>query len=552
MPYLYRGNITGKWNLSQIGHFTGGNRMNAPIRRLLLSPASNLKLLSLGCLLICAVALLTLSFIPLAKTVWFNSDDASLILEARDVFNGNWFLKDWYLSSESYYTTDVIFHAIAVAVFGFSDKLLYIVPCMIFSLIVILASFLAGLTDRGHFSYKNAVVTFVLLICFSRTYEYYLRGPIHTGGMMYVLVCLILLYYEDAHPKLFTGLFTFVLTLALTGDSFVLYFFVIPLVFVQFLEFFNDYPLKPSFYASLLSIGLAYILSKSLGLLGLKVMGLDSMKFVPIDNFTLNMALFFKGILRLYNLSFFGQELKSLTTLRLLAYGLVTAGLLFSVYGSFWGRDRVKKILATACALVCLEYLLSNRPEIIWMPWVPDTTRYLFPVFVFSLILAGKNIAAFLTTKRKKILVTMLLAVVFLSFGHTYIRAVNSPDPSQAETDLIAFLANNDLTAGYGGFWSANIITLKSHERVKIYAIKYEHAEKSVKPYLWLSKKDWYRQPVNFVILDNRRPLHDGGINYAAIVHAFGFPQELYVVGVYTILVWDKDISEYMFAYTEN
>lgn len=511
-----------------------------PLRKKLILPQLVINRICLTGLALFVLLLLYMVFITLSQTVTYNSDDASIILEADDVFHGNYFLNGWYLSTESYFTTDIIFYVIAIAVYGFSDKLLFIVPSAIFSLVVIFASIIAGINVHKSFNWRNAFVALLLLVSFSRAYEYFLRGPIHAGPMMYSLACLTILHYEDSHPKLFVGLFTPLLTLALIGDSFVLYFLVIPLLLVQSIEFLQGEKLKLSCYATIASIFLALLLAEVLGTLGMNVLGLDSMRFVNLEKLPDNAALLFKGLSRLYNLYMFGQELKSMTTVRLLVYGLIIIGVLVCVYRSLFSHERIDRVLATACVMVCLEYVASNRPEAIWMPWVPDTARYLVPTFVFSLIIFARNISKLLDNQRKRILLTLLLAFIVLAFGRSFVNVVPQQPP---ETELIAFLTSKNLATGYGGFWSSNIVTLKSNRQVCLYALKYNETERKIRPYLWLSKKEWYQQPVNFIVLDKRKPLHDGGINYQVVMDNLPPPREIYELTVYTVLVWDKDIS---------
>lgn len=482
-------------------------------------------------------ALLTVLFVPLAKTVPFNSDDASVILEARDAFAGDWLLRKWHLSTESYYTTDVIFYILAIPLFGFSDKLLYIVPSALYAAMVLLASLAAGTTIGGGFSRRGAFVVFVLLVAYSRAYEIFLRGPIHAGGMVYVLACLILLHYQDSYPRLFTGLFAFLLTLGVVGDSFVLYYFVVPLLVVQSLEFLRGNRLTPSFYSTALALLMAFGITKFLNYCGLQVHGLGAINFLSADKLAHNLNWYFHGLLHLYNLYFFGQPLKSLTTLRLLVYAIIMVTVLFCVYRSLLSGDYVKKVLATSCILVSLAYILSTRPEDIL------SCRYLAPVFVFSIILTGKYTPALLDNQRKAICAILLFSIVVAGFGNAYVQAANHPYVSEDETKLISFLKARNLTTGYGGFWSSNIITLKTNEQIKIYAVVYDSSSNAVKPYLWLSKNEWYSQPVSFLVIDKKRPAHNM-VNYQDAVRYFGPPQELYFLAEYTILVWDKDISQ--------
>lgn len=64
---------------------------------------------------------LSYKFIP-------SSDSMSGILEAADIANGNITLKGWYLSTVTFYFTDLVWFALAIKLFGYSEWITYVIP----------------------------------------------------------------------------------------------------------------------------------------------------------------------------------------------------------------------------------------------------------------------------------------------------------------------------------------------------------------------------------------------------------------------------------------
>ncbi|EDW3847806.1 hypothetical protein YL26_004965, partial [Salmonella enterica subsp. enterica serovar Hadar] len=57
-----------------------------------------------------------------------SSDSMSGILEAADIANGNITLKGWYLSTVTFYFTDLVWFALAIKLFGYSEWITYVIP----------------------------------------------------------------------------------------------------------------------------------------------------------------------------------------------------------------------------------------------------------------------------------------------------------------------------------------------------------------------------------------------------------------------------------------
>ncbi|HEY9855378.1 MAG TPA: hypothetical protein V6D05_06545, partial [Stenomitos sp.] len=92
---------------------------------------------------------------------------------------------------------------------------------------------------------------------------------------------------------------------------------------------------------------------------------------------------------------------------------------------------------------------------------------------------------------------------------------------------------------GYGSFWSAATTTAHSKGKVKVRQVVVRDGK--VKPYMWFADQAWYTQtPARFLVFDS---FEDFGLNLESATRNFGPPARIHTDGIYTVLVWDKDIT---------
>ncbi|WP_413723573.1 hypothetical protein ACL2XG_00005 [Sodalis sp. RH24] len=94
------------------------------------------------CLILNLLAFIILSVIYayIAKIIPLNSDGASILLEGKDLGQGNFFLQDWHLSTETYFFTDVIFYGIFTKIFGYHIWQWYVIPGILYAATRIIAA----------------------------------------------------------------------------------------------------------------------------------------------------------------------------------------------------------------------------------------------------------------------------------------------------------------------------------------------------------------------------------------------------------------------------
>ena len=122
--------------------------------------------------------------------------------------------------------------------------------------------------------------------------------------------------------------------------------------------------------------------------------------------------------------------------------------------------------------------------------------------------------------------------------------AKTEPRPQQ-HLDLARFLEKKGLHLGYSQFWSANIITMLSENRVKVRAI--EFTVHGARPFLWLSNINWYSPDSDsgpsFLLIP--KGTEGDGFSIASpmmIEVMFGPPTSLMEYKDTRIYVWDRNI----------
>src|SRR3954465_6100695 len=104
---------------------------------------------SVGLLIL--AALIALFFLPsrVARAYPVSSDDATGVLEASSVLQGNLLLRGWTVSNVSFATTDLPYSVVGVAMGGLAPALRRDVPSAVYAIAVGFAAVLAATTSRS-------------------------------------------------------------------------------------------------------------------------------------------------------------------------------------------------------------------------------------------------------------------------------------------------------------------------------------------------------------------------------------------------------------------
>lgn len=464
--------------------------------------------------------LLTFVFISYSMKTGMNSDHASVLLQAKDLFEGNLFLTGWTLSTVSYYTTDFPFYALSIMLAGFGPYLLHVIPAMLYAAVVVMGIYLAR-PSGAFLAFAFLGVPTLFLSTFA------LVPGVHIGTILYCLIAFALL---EKKKLIAASVF---LTLAVIGDPFALYVGCLPILIAcgYFYIRKKEKTYLYTFGVTVLSIVLAKLVLKIIEAAGgFTVPGIDSPKFLTLDKLWHNLTVTVRGVLGLFGADFFGQTIASGKTVLLLLHFAAFLALMYffirSIKSFIRGKelDFISVVIMIGALLNLFSFTFSNMPG-----GDLATTRYITPFFLFSVILVARE------TKLPSLKSKYAIPAICLIYALTLVAPINYKNPYTFYDRLSQYLIDNNLKYGYAGFWESSIVTIQNNEGVKVRpVIPYA----GIARYDWLSKREWYDEPGNFIVIPEK--------NQSFIQDAkntFGEPAKTLKYEDMQIMVWDKNIS---------
>lgn len=315
-----------------------------------------------------------------------NSDSASMFLQAIDMARGNVLLKGWDLSTVSFYFTEIVPHAIAVAIFGERNILLYIVPAVLYAALVMLLYVL--MRQKGTIPSSIVGLAFIAIPS-AGMIPIIMIGAIHIGA--YVLIAAAYLALGKMEKSGKGGLFAIaifgLMTLAMFSDGLTLYVGLAPMLLASVIMGWIN---KKNFYwltalACVSALFAAKALAWLFGVLeAFNTPGSPPPQFVALYDLDKNIILLFEGLMHMFDGHFFGRPLSSLDTaisaLHFLGMLAFIAFLWRCAKALIGGENRnaVELSLLLACAISVISYTLSTMPINIM------TTRYLVPLWILG------------------------------------------------------------------------------------------------------------------------------------------------------------------------
>jgi hypothetical protein len=142
-----------------------------------------------------AVALLMFCYLRVAGATQVNSDGAGLVLEASSVLHGNVLLHGWWATDVSFYTTELPEYVAVTGVAGIRPEVVHICSALTYTLLVLLAAFVARGRARGTEGVVRALLAAGIMLAPQPTgpTQVLLGSPDHVGTAVPVLLLLLLL-----------------------------------------------------------------------------------------------------------------------------------------------------------------------------------------------------------------------------------------------------------------------------------------------------------------------------------------------------------------------
>jgi hypothetical protein len=495
--------------------------------------------------LLAAVALFTV-YLHLSRTVPANSDGASIALQAWAMLHGNPLLRGWWLSDVAFYTTELPQYMIIESVHGLNPDDMHIAAAMTYTLLVLLAAFVAKGRARGAEGMLRAGLAAGIMVAPPQGSVYDLMlEPDHVGSVVPVL--LLVLVLDRAGRRWFVPLLAYLLIAwALVADQVILISMVGPLIIVAVLRG----------YRRLAVLGRqAWTAWFELGLVAAAVAGAvtagriiklikDSGGFLlnPVNN---QLAWFgtlphnaletLQGVLVLFGANFPGHQIgliAAIGLLHLVGIGLVLWAVCVALR-RLWRLPIAVELMAVSVCFTVITYLLGPNAL------TAQSSREIAAVLPLGAALAGRLLARRLRRAR---LVPALAAVLAVYLAGLAFYASRPPVPANNQT-LAAWLVQHRLTYGLTpSYWIGNSTTVDSGGKVAVRTV--QTGGKKVSLNLWEIDGTWFSaraHDANFVVMPGPGDWRDNPAAYP-MLHSFGRPARVYVLPAYTVLVWNHNV----------
>jgi hypothetical protein len=276
------------------------------------------------------------------------------------------------------------------------------------------------------------------------------------------------------------------------------------------------------------------------------------MRFVSFDDLGKNVASVVQYFFQLFGCDFFGKDVfaisingPALSLIRLPFLVLLIAALVHigkRFFASIKAMDRLWPVvegdyldafLAVAFTINVLAGVFSNR--------ITDATamRYFFPALVFGAILIAR-IQIVTRWLGAYFYLALLTSMAFSLVA--YARNPRKPVLVAKEIEAASsWLSNNDLSNGFGPYWSSSIVTAATENRVQIRALIAD-SEGKLKPFEWEANKKWYHSAATSSTRRIFVLAHEEESNFyreADVLRNLGEPLDKHEVGPYILNVYD-------------
>jgi len=146
-----------------------------------------------------AAVVLTLCYLRIAGTTQVNSDGAGVVWQAWDMLHGNVLLHGWWATDVSFYTTELPEYLAVTAAAGFRPEVVHICSALTYTLLVLLAAFVARGRARGPQGLVRALLAAGVILAPQPAGPtlVLLGNPDHVGTGVPVLVLLLLLDWAE-------------------------------------------------------------------------------------------------------------------------------------------------------------------------------------------------------------------------------------------------------------------------------------------------------------------------------------------------------------------
>lgn len=494
---------------------------------------------------------------------YYSSDSVYPIISGKDIMSGNILLNNWYGCRYNMYSISLLY-GILGRIFGYSWKLIWVVPAFLWASLLTLVSWIVLYFDsEKRHSYVTSVakICLVFVLCYSSCY--FTQGDKILPGIHFDVALVGVLYMwvisrEIEACRNYTLALIVVsclLVLHLLSDSLTQLYIVIPVVvgLLFNLLFLPTERTRKKYLAKhlVLCAGL-FAVSKAIlvflqgsgqAIYAHTVSGVDVPEWTELFP---SIAYWIKTSIYLFGCDIFGQHIgadSGILILRFLTLCLVLLGIGLSfkkLSGDIFNHFLIFCV-ATVSLIIIFTQEVANERESDW------TSRLMYS-FYFSIVLLAvqidwNRVVSLIKLRiNKKIYLgvgfaAMALMMVF-NMSVLRIEGNSLSEIRNGYARIADVLAEKGLTKGYGTYWLSSAVTVASGYRVEVRPV----GGQDLSVEYWMTDTDGWDY-ADFILVDDSMW---AGVSEESIIDSIGFPEERIQVDETTILIWDENIMPYI------
>ncbi len=524
-----------------------------------------------------AGAVLMLCYLRVAGAVAVNSDGGAAVLQAADMLHGNLLLHGWWDADVSFVTTELPEYMAVTAAAGVRPEVVDVCAALTYTLLVLLAAFVARGRARGAEGVMRALLAAVVMLAPQPT-TVLLGSPDHVGTAAPLLALLLGLgWAQDSAARarwLVPGCVTVVLGWTLVGDPLTVVVGVVPLTLACLLRAGRVIAARRAAWyesslaaAAVIAVFAAHVVNSLITEHHGYKLAAPSYHWLTWHRIAADAPMVWPSVLVL-----FGADYTTVTGARNVAFALahlagvalVAAAVAFAAWRlvrpsrSAPRGDLVADVLVLAIMANMAGYLLLVPIDRIY------SAHEIGPVAALGAALTGRMLGGPLLRVRARradsrlrprllplrpalagrpwrdtpVLLPVLaagLAGYVLLLGAATAFPPRPPESAQ----LTAWLRRHHLHGGLAPYWQASSVTLDSGGTITVLPLAHDRKNRLALD-AWLADGRLAapgRHSADFVIVMPQQV-----IGRKIVVNTFGEPARTYHYGAYTIMVWRKNL----------
>src|ERR1700733_2669076 len=537
-----------------------------------------------------AGAVLMFCYLRVAGATQVNSDGAGLGLQASDMLHGNLLLHGWWDTDVSFITTELPEYMGVTAVMGSVPEVVHVCAALTYTLLVLLAAFVARGRARGAEGVVRAVLAAAVMLAPQPTGPtvVLLGSPDHVGTAVPLLALLLLLDRTgNLRPRarwLVPAGVTVLLAWTIVGDALAEVAGVVPLVLACLLRAARIIEARRAaaaittratgdttrtaawgrwiagawravWYeaslaaAAVLAVPVASAVNSLIAEYGGYHLGPATYRLLRLHRMARDVPMAWQTMLALFGADYAGVTGAgniAFALAHLVGVALVIAAVACGAWrlirppGSEPLGDLVANVLVLAVVVNIAAYLLFVPIDSIY------SAHEIGPVLSLGAALTGRMLGGpplrvrLARSRPGTPVLVPVLAAGLACYAALLGIAAASPQRTPQNVHLATWLRQHHLRSGLAPYWQASSVTVDSGGRISMLAVGDHGRHGRLAPDPWENDgqlADPATHTANFVVI-----VPGQQVSRKLAVDAFGKPARTYRFESYTVLVWDRNL----------